>query len=136
MVAIEAGVDVFDSYYASYLADRGIALNLSWATDGAKGLEGYRLLDITNAETMVSDERSLMDEQQHCPCYACAENYKRCYIHHLFNVHEILGLTLLSIHNITQLQLFFTAVRKSIRQPSGAADNFQQLKSTFNRIIC
>ncbi|MBQ6599777.1 MAG: tRNA-guanine transglycosylase, partial [Lentisphaeria bacterium] len=34
-----------------------------------------------------------------CSCYAC-RNFSRAYIRHLLNVNEILGVRLLSIHNI------------------------------------
>jgi queuine tRNA-ribosyltransferase len=34
-----------------------------------------------------------------CPCYTCA-NFSRAYLHHLFQADEMLGPTLLSLHNI------------------------------------
>ena len=34
-----------------------------------------------------------------CSCYTC-KNYTRAYLHHLFKAQEILGLMLLSWHNI------------------------------------
>lgn len=37
--------------------------------------------------------------ESHCPCYCCA-NFSRAYLHHLFQTDEMLGPTLLSIHNI------------------------------------
>jgi tRNA-guanine family transglycosylase len=127
-VAINAGVDVFDSYYACNLADQAKALNLQY--DNGR-LTGYQLLDFTNpggseGVEVEYDQQPLMDG---CPCYACTEQYKQCYIQHLFNVHEILGLTLLTVHNLTQLQLFFGAVRQSIRE-----GYFNELKTSFHRI--
>jgi queuine tRNA-ribosyltransferase len=35
-----------------------------------------------------------------CPCYCCV-NFSRAYLHHLFQADEMLGPTLLSIHNIS-----------------------------------
>ena len=34
-----------------------------------------------------------------CDCYCCA-NYSRAYLHHLFAADEMLGPTLLSLHNV------------------------------------
>ncbi len=35
----------------------------------------------------------------HCNCYTC-QHYTRAYLRHLFNVNEILGLRLTTIHNL------------------------------------
>jgi queuine tRNA-ribosyltransferase len=35
-----------------------------------------------------------------CPCYTCA-NFSRAYLHHLFQADEMLGPTLLSLHNVS-----------------------------------
>ncbi len=34
-----------------------------------------------------------------CPCYTC-RNFSRAYLHHLFLAREMLGPTLLSLHNV------------------------------------
>ncbi len=46
-----------------------------------------------------------------CPCPAC-RNYSRGYLRHLFRASEILGLTLVSIHNIS----FFCRLMKDARR--------------------
>ena len=46
-----------------------------------------------------------------CSCYACS-HFSRAYIRHLLNVNEILGVRLLSIHNIA----YFMNLMKEIRQ--------------------
>ena len=48
-----------------------------------------------------------------CPCYCC-RHHTRAYLHHLLKSDEILGLTLLSLHNITQLVRFTTAMGQAI----------------------
>jgi tRNA-guanine family transglycosylase len=40
-----------------------------------------------------------------CECYACV-NHTRAYLSHLFVVGDLLGLTLVQLHNITQLEGF------------------------------
>ncbi|MFT6146389.1 MAG: queuine tRNA-ribosyltransferase [Myxococcota bacterium] len=48
-----------------------------------------------------------------CTCYTC-QNFSRAYLHHLFNVGEILGATLASIHNIAWFNQFMAEMRTSI----------------------
>jgi queuine tRNA-ribosyltransferase len=49
-----------------------------------------------------------------CHCYTCS-NYSRAYLHHLFDAQEMLGPTLLSLHNVAfYLDLMATA-REAIR---------------------
>ncbi|QYO62723.1 tRNA-guanine transglycosylase [Leptolyngbya sp. 7M] len=48
-----------------------------------------------------------------CPCYTC-RHFSRAYISHLLRSQEILGYTLLSIHNITELVRFTERIRAAI----------------------
>ena len=48
-----------------------------------------------------------------CNCYAC-KNYSRAYIRHLIKSNEILGIRLLSIHNIHFLTNLMERVRIEI----------------------
>ena len=50
-----------------------------------------------------------LDER--CDCYAC-RNFTRAYIRHLMNVDEILGIRLLTIHNLH----YFLSLTERIRQ--------------------
>jgi len=61
-------------------------------------------------------DESPLDES--CTCQACG--YSRGYIRHLFQVGEMLGPILLSIHNLTYYQRLLTEARAAI-----AADRFQ-----------
>src|SRR5260221_4545548 len=49
-----------------------------------------------------------------CACYAC-RNFSRAYLHHLFQVDEMLGPTLLSIHNVAFYLRLMAAARAAIR---------------------
>src|SRR5690606_7512382 len=48
-----------------------------------------------------------------CTCYTC-KTFSRAYLHHLFNVGEILAATLASIHNIAWFNQFMAEMRTSI----------------------
>jgi queuine tRNA-ribosyltransferase len=50
-----------------------------------------------------------------CDCYACT-NYSRAYIRHLFNVDEILGSRLTTIHNLYFLIKLMENIREAIKE--------------------
>lgn len=50
-----------------------------------------------------------------CDCYTC-RNYSRAYIRHLFNVNEILGSRLATIHNLYFLIKLMENIRKAIKE--------------------
>ncbi|XZE34817.1 tRNA guanosine(34) transglycosylase Tgt [Pirellulaceae bacterium SH501] len=52
--------------------------------------------------------------EEDCPCLAC--KHSRAYIRHLFMCDEMLGPTLLSIHNLTFYQRLMAAARKAIEE--------------------
>ncbi|HEY6031821.1 MAG TPA: tRNA guanosine(34) transglycosylase Tgt, partial [Gaiellaceae bacterium] len=94
---VEAGVDMFDCVLPTRTARTGSAL--TW--------EGR--LNLRNAR-FARDERPL-DES--CPCPACSR-FSRAYIRHLVNQDEILGLRLLSVHNIRFLLDLTDGARRAI----------------------
>jgi queuine tRNA-ribosyltransferase len=50
-----------------------------------------------------------------CPCYACA-HFSRAYLHHLFLADEMLGPTLLTLHNVTYYCRLMEETRGAIRE--------------------
>ncbi|NLN14009.1 MAG: tRNA guanosine(34) transglycosylase Tgt [Tissierellia bacterium] len=50
-----------------------------------------------------------------CDCYAC-RNYSRAYVRHLFNVDEILGARLATIHNLYFLLKLMENIREAIKE--------------------
>ncbi len=81
--AIERGVDMFDCVIPTRNARNGTAFT-------ARGK-----LVIRNS-IYKADFRPLEEE---CTCYTC-QNFSRAYLRHLFNVNEVLGLRLATLHNI------------------------------------
>ncbi|MHB8649323.1 MAG: tRNA guanosine(34) transglycosylase Tgt [Gaiellaceae bacterium] len=96
---IARGVDMFDCVLPTRTARTGSAL--SW--------EGR--LNLRNAR-FARDPRPL-DES--CGCPACVR-FTRAYIRHLVNQEEILGLRLLSIHNLRFLIDLVAAARQAIER--------------------
>ena len=95
--AIAAGVDLFDCVIPTRLARHGNALVKGdrWNLKNARFREDFTPLD--------SD----------CPCYTC-RNFTRAYVSHLLRTYELLGYTLLSIHNVTELVQFTQRIRAAI----------------------
>ena len=60
-----------------------------------------------------------------CNCYTC-KNYSRAYIRHLVKANEILGVRLLSIHNLRFLTKMMERVRIEIEN-----DTFLDFKNEF-----
>ncbi len=80
---IERGVDMFDCVLPTRTARTGSAL--TW--EGRLNLRGARF---------ARDQRPLDEE---CGCPAC-RRFTRAYLRHLVNQQELLGLRLLSLHNL------------------------------------
>jgi queuine tRNA-ribosyltransferase len=80
---IEAGVDMFDCVLPTRTARTGSALT----KNGRINLRNARF---------ARDERPL---DEGCECPACA-TFTRAYVRHLVNQDELLGLRLLSLHNL------------------------------------
>ena len=81
--AIGAGIDMFDCV----LPTRNGRNAQAFTADG--------MLRIRNA----CHKRDPAPLESDCPCYACRQ-FSRAYLHHLFNAEEMLGPTLLSLHNV------------------------------------
>jgi queuine tRNA-ribosyltransferase len=94
---ISRGVDMFDCVLPTRTARTGSALTR----------EGR--LNLRNAR-FARDERPL---EEGCTCPACSR-FSRAYIRHLVNQQEILGLRLLSLHNLRFLLDLVAAARRAI----------------------
>ena len=53
--------------------------------------------------------------EEGCSCYAC-RNFTRAYVRHLLNVGEILGLRLVTMHNLHCYLEFMRDMRKAIEE--------------------
>ena len=103
---IARGVDMFDCVLPTRTARTGSAL--TW--------EGR--LNLRNAR-FARDPRPL---DEHCACPACTR-HSRAYIRHLVNQQEILGLRLLSLHNLRFLIDLVGQARQAIER--GAFESFK-----------
>jgi len=99
LVAMRAGIDLFDCMLPTHLAWQGTAFT---STGRVK---------ITRSANAGSDER--LDVA--CACRTC-ECFSRGYLHHLFACKEPLGSRLLSLHNLTHYNALMDQARAAIEE--------------------
>ena len=95
--AAMAGIDMCDCVLPTRIARNGTAMT------------SHGKLVVRNAT--YAEDFSPLDLE--CDCYAC-KNYTRAYIRHLIKCNEILGVRLLSVHNIKFLTNLMERVRIEI----------------------
>jgi len=106
---IYRGVDMFDCVLPTRIARNGTA----FTSQGA--------INLKNAK-FITDFSPL---DPHCDCYACT-NFSKAYFRHLFNVEEILGGRMLSLHNLHYLNNLMTRAREAIN-----SNNFLDFYNNF-----
>src|ERR1043166_9209579 len=84
LLAVARGVDMFDCV----LPTRNGRNAMAFTADGQVKLRNAR------------HRRDPAPLEADCPCYTC-RHFSRAYLHHLFAADEMLGPTLLSLHNVT-----------------------------------
>lgn len=107
--AVEMGVDMFDCVVPTRNGRNGAVY-----TDEGR-------LIVRNSE-YSKDLRPLSET---CDCIVC-KNHSRSYIRHLFNVDELLGLRLTSLHNVYFYVNLLRRIRESIKE-----GRFLELKEEF-----
>jgi queuine tRNA-ribosyltransferase len=107
--AVEMGIDMFDCVLPTRNARNGEAFTSTGR------------LKIRNSEHKTSDKP--VDEE--CNCYCC-QNFSRAYMRHLFQAGEILGLTLLTEHNVRFYAKLTAEIRTAVAQ-----GNFAGFKQEF-----
>ena len=104
-----AGIDMGDCVLPTRIARNGTAM--TW-----------------NGKVVVRNatyEKDFTPLDPECNCYTC-KNYTRAYIRHLVKTNEILGVRLLSIHNLTFLTNLMKRVRIEIEN-----DNLLNFRNEF-----
>jgi len=96
---IDLGVDMFDCVMPTRNGRKGQVF--TW----------HGALNVKNA-AFKSDFRPIDED---CHCYAC-QNFSRAYIRHLFHAEEILGMRLMSLHNICFYHDVVALARKQIEK--------------------
>jgi queuine tRNA-ribosyltransferase len=98
LIGIAAGIDMFDCVLPTRNGRNASAFT---------SLGPQRLRNAKHA-----NDSSPLDP--YCNCYCC-KNFSRAYLHHLFAAEEMLGPTLLSLHNLAYYLQLMAGARDAIR---------------------
>ncbi len=109
--AVERGIDMFDCVLPTRNARHGHLFT-------SRGV--VRIKNEAHA-------KSLKPLDPDCACYTC-QHFTRAYLRHLFMSNELLGLRLLTLHNVA----FYLNLMKEIRQAI-KSNRFQVFKNSFLR---
>ena len=115
--AVARGVDMFDCVLPTRVARTGTAYT-RWGRYPVRN-SLYR-----------DDLRPL---EKDCDCYACSR-FSRAYIRHLLNVDEILGVRLLTLHNLAVYRRFVGEMRAAIRE-NRFADFRDEVVSRYRKVL-
>lgn len=102
---INEGVDIFDTSFATYLAEKGCALRIK--VNASSGATTSSILDLNTKQ--YKEEFDVIDGN--CKCYACTRNFTKVYIHHLLDTKEMLASVLLMLHNLYVFCDWFKTIR-------------------------
>jgi len=95
--SVQLGVDMFDCVLPTRNARNGQLFT------------SHGIINIGNNRHKESFET--IDPE--CNCYTC-QNFTRAYLRHLFNIKEVLGLRLATIHNLTYYMTLMEKIRSTI----------------------
>ncbi|HWY88954.1 MAG TPA: tRNA guanosine(34) transglycosylase Tgt [Gemmataceae bacterium] len=99
LLAVARGVDMFDCV----LPTRNGRNAMAFTAHGTLRLRNA--MHKRDSDPLESD----------CPCPTC-RNYSRAYLHHLFLVDEMLGPTLVSLHNLAYYSRLMADIRQAIEE--------------------
>ncbi len=108
--SVARGVDMFDCVMPTRLGRHGSAFVGAGETIPVK------------AGRYATDFSPIDPE---CDCYTC-RNFTRAYLRHLFNVGEILGVRLVTLHNLHYFLHLMRRIRQAIE-----SDTFEELRREF-----
>ncbi|KUJ17612.1 putative Queuine tRNA-ribosyltransferase-like protein [Mollisia scopiformis] len=115
---ISLGMDIFTIPFIGFATDAGIALTFRFPrplpSAETQTTNGTTLLPLGIDMWPSSHAHSLTPLSPSCTCYTCTSHHK-AYIQHLLSAKEMLGWTLIQIHNHHIISTFFSSVRESIK---------------------
>jgi queuine tRNA-ribosyltransferase len=102
IAGVRQGIDTFDCAMPTRLGRHGVAL----VPDPA----GRWRVDLVKGRWQRSTEPIL----DGCPCPACSAGFSRAYLHYLLRAHELTGLRLVTLHNLSFVARLMADLREAI----------------------
>jgi queuine tRNA-ribosyltransferase len=102
IAGVQCGIDTFDCAMPTRLGRHGVALvpdpGARWRVDLVKG-------------RWRRSSEPILDG---CPCPACSAGFSRAYLHYLLRAHELTGLRLVTLHNLSFIARLMADLRTAI----------------------
>ena len=102
IAGVQYGIDTFDCAMPTRLGRHGVALvpdpGARWRVDLVKG-------------RWRRSSEPILDG---CPCPACSAGFSRAYLHYLLRAHELTGLRLVTLHNLSFIARLMADLRTAI----------------------
>jgi queuine tRNA-ribosyltransferase subunit QTRTD1 len=122
---VSNGIDLFCTSFLDTVTNLGCALTWNLPTLNTNDHVPERqhsdqVMILLRGQEFISDPSPLV---KGCQCFSC-KHHTKAYIYHLLNTHEMLGVTLLQIHNMYHYTLFFEQIRQSIKD--GYFEDYKQ----------
>jgi len=101
--ATQFGIDIFDCVLPTRLARHGVA----WTT---QNWQKFSKLDFRKSQ-LKNNSQPIM---KNCGCDCCQNQFSQAYLCHLIREKEILGLRLLTLHNLWLIQNLMLKIRQEV----------------------
>ncbi|MGH2856783.1 MAG: tRNA guanosine(34) transglycosylase Tgt [Solirubrobacteraceae bacterium] len=102
VAGVRAGIDTFDCAMPTRLGRHGVAL--------VPDPDNRWRVDLVKSRWRRCPEPIL----DGCPCPTCAGGYSRAYLHYLLRAHELTGLRLVTVHNLSYIARLMADLRDAI----------------------
>ncbi|KAL1877110.1 hypothetical protein VTK73DRAFT_8847 [Phialemonium thermophilum] len=133
---ISLGVDLFLVPFINNASDSGVALTFAFPPPATTSTDATATFTtrLPLGVDMSAEEHqtSLAPLREGCTCYACTRHH-RAYVRHLLHAREMLGWTLLQLHNHRVLADFFSGVRASLSSSSSSSE-FETERARFAEV--
>jgi queuine tRNA-ribosyltransferase len=116
IAAVKAGVDMFDCVLPT-----------------RNGRNAFAFTKVRNGPLRLRNSAYINDQspiEAGCDCYCC-RNFSRATLRHFFNVGEMLGPILVSIHNIRFYQRLMGDIRQALKENKFSKWAEEQLKNDY-----
>lgn len=102
LCAVREGIDCVESSYPFELAGGGYASNIL----------GGSIVNVRDRKWLTSSDVI----SKECGCHVCRQGFSRAYLRHLFEVHEIMAVSFVTMHNVWDYHVWFERLREAIKK--------------------
>jgi len=109
--AIQLGMDMFDCVLPTRLGRHGVAVRRQVKSRKSKVESALKFEEINLLNSKYREDKKPIDKN--CKCPACRNKFSKAYISHLVREKEILGIRLLTLHNLYTYLNLMKEIRKN-----------------------